>query len=302
MKLVSDFDGVWTFPDEESRAQGEVLDRALIESSPEAERAAAAVWVRDARDAASAEPTRYGWAPGGKLSCFGDEDPFAFHSALLHYLLARAADGDAMALRMRDAVIEQHGSIDKFGGWSHAEGVKQVAETRGPGVLAAAADAGRHMLESGIEVVVVSNSGTDKLAHWFEHAGVPHTVHPEGRPGALRLRGSGRKFILDSERSDPIDIGGVSIETARPFYEEALKDEVPDAIVGDVFSLDLALPLALKRRGEAFANMRLFWLMQPYSPPWLRESVIAAAGDEVELVEGGLAGVAQRLVGKASAS
>jgi hypothetical protein len=125
-------------------------------------------------------------------------------------------------------------------------------------------------------------------------------VHPERGQGALRLRGSGRKFILDQERTDPIDIGDVSIETARPFYEEALKDEVPDAIVGDVFSLDLALPLALRRREAAFASMRLFWLMQPYTPPWLREIVGAAAG-EVEQVEGGLGEVARRLGGEAAA-
>lgn len=301
MKLVSDFDGVWTFPEDESRAQGEALDAALIDALPTGERDAAAAWIRDGRSAATAEPTRYGWAPGGRLSCFGDEDPFAFHSGFLHYLGARAGDGDPMAVRLRDAIVAEHGSIDRFGGWSHAEGVRRVAETRGPGVLPAAARAGRALLDGGIEVVVVSNSGTDKLAKWFDHAGVPHTVHPERKPGALRLRGSGRKFILDGERAEPIEIGQAWIETARPHYEEALRDEKPDAVVGDVFSLDLALPLALKRREKPFANMRLFWLIQPYTPPWLREAVAASAGGEVEEVSGGLAGVAERVLGRPSA-
>jgi hypothetical protein len=296
MKLISDFDGVWTLPHDEARAQGEVLDATLAGWMPPAGRAAAAEWIREKRAASLATPRRYGWAPGGRLSAFADEDPFAYHSALLHYLHVHAAD-DPMAARLRDAVFANgHDSLDAFGGWTHAEGVRRVAASRGPGILHDAAAAGHRMLEGGIEVAVVSNSGTDKLVEWFAAAGVPARVHPDRAPRALRLRGSARKFVLDPERRDPFDLGDVRVEVARPAYETVLRDEMPDAVVGDVFSLDLALPLALKRREKAFSHMRLFWLVRDYTPRWLREAIAPALGGDVELLEGGLGGVAQALL------
>jgi len=143
----------------------------------------------------------------------------------------------------------------------------------------------------------VSNSGTDKLVEWFRHAGVPARVHPDHESGALRLRGSARKFVLDETRSDPLALGALTVEVARPAYETVLRDEQPDAVVGDVFSLDLALPLALKRREKAFAHMRLFWLIRDYTPRWLRDAIGPALGNDVELIEGGLPGVARALRG-----
>lgn len=297
VKLVSDFDGVWTLPDDEARAQGEVLDRALAGWLPEAERVAAADWIRAARAAVLRTPGHWGWAVDGRLSAFADEDPFVRHSALLHYVSVHAAD-DPMAAKLEAAVrANGHEGLDAFGGWSHAEGVRRVAATRGPGILPESAAAGRAMLGAGVEIAVVSNSGTDKLAAWFGHSGVPARVHPERAAGALRLRGSARKFILDPARSDTIELGGLRFETARPSYEAVLRDEMPGAVVGDVFSLDLALPLALKRREKGFAHMRLFWLMRDYTPRWLREALEPALDGDVEMIEGGLGGVAEVLRG-----
>jgi hypothetical protein len=152
------------------------------------------------------------------------------------------------------------------------------------------------MLAAGVEIVVVSNSGTEKLQRWFAHAGVPAVVHPEAGAGALRLRGSAKKFVLDAQARDVIDAGGLPIDVARPHYARVLAEEAPGAVVGDVFSIDLALPLALKRRDPAWRHVRLFWLVHPYTPARMRRA-IAGLGSEVEPVEGGLAAVASRLTG-----
>lgn len=290
MKLVSDFDGVWTQPDDEARAQGQFMDRTLLEWSPLPANTTAG-WLAEARARVAREPRRYGWAPGGRLSAFGDEDPFAGHSGLLH-LIHQSAGADAIATALRDAIVAHGFTLESFGGHAHAEGVKQVAAARGPGILPAAADAGRRLLGRGGRISVVSNSGTQKLAEWFAHAGVPAEVYPEQRAGALELRGGARKFVLDESGSRPLALGDVVVETARPHYESVLREERPDAVVGDVFSLDLALPLMLKREDPDFRGLRLFWLMQPYTPPWLKAQVQRAAGREIECIEGGLAAVA----------
>ena len=63
MKLVSDFDGVWTQPDDEADAQGQFMDRTLIEWSPQPADATAA-WIAAARLRVAREPQRYGLGAG----------------------------------------------------------------------------------------------------------------------------------------------------------------------------------------------------------------------------------------------
>lgn len=294
MKLLSDFDGVWTNPTAEAVAQGEFLEQTLLAWTAAEGRDRASEWLRLARDHVRGEPSRYGWAPGGRLSAFADEDPFTAHSALLHYLHLKAAD-DPVARDLHAAVLSNgFADLDRFGGHTHQQGVERVARERGPGILPDATAAGRRMLEVGVEIVVVSNSGTDKLARWFEHAGLPAAVHPERQDRALRLRGSARKFELDPAGSDLLEVGALAVDVARPAYAEILAAERPDAVVGDVFSLDLALPLALKRRDPKWREVRLFWLLHPYTPDRIRRE-IGLHAREIEPLEGGLAALAREL-------
>jgi hypothetical protein len=178
-----------------------------------------------------------------------------------------------------------------------------VEASRGPGITREAADAGRALLAAGVEIVVVSNSVTEKLQRWFEHARVPARVHPERAERELRLRGSARKFILAPGAGETLEVGGLSVDVARPDYARVLAEETPDAIVGDVFSIDLALPVALKRRDPAWRQVRLFWLVHPYTPERMRRALAPLAAEradglppELEPVEGGLAAVARLLL------
>jgi hypothetical protein len=291
MKLLSDFDGVWTDPAREASAQGEILASTLLSFGPPEERSTWEEWLARARETVRSSPRIYGWAPGGRrLSAFADEDPFAAQSALLHYAAVRSADAaDPIATAVL-AGLEKRGfpNADALGAHTHAKGVEQVETERGPAILAEAADAGRRMLARGMEIVVVSNSTTDKLARWFGHASLPYTVHPERAPGAMRLRGGARKFVLDPARSETLELGSARIEVARPHYAAILEEERPDAVVGDVVSLDLALPLAWKRARPDWRDVRLWWLVRPYAPRWLEDEVRSAARGEIEPIDGGL--------------
>ena len=55
-----------------------------------------------------------------------------------------------------------------------------------------------------------------------------------------------------------------------------------------------ALPLAMRRGTAGWERLRLFWLMHPYTPDWLKD-VVRHHAPEVEAVEGGLAGLAELL-------
>src|SRR5258705_12832135 len=91
MKLLSDFDGVWTYPEAEGAAHGAELDAALLAAAGERDREAVLAWIAAARAAVRAEPTRWGWSGAGRGAAFADEDPFTEHGALLHYLAERRA-------------------------------------------------------------------------------------------------------------------------------------------------------------------------------------------------------------------
>ena len=152
------------------------------------------------------------------------------------------------------------------------------------------------MLARGVEIVLVSNSPPEKLDRWFAHAGLPHRAHPERAAGALRVRGNAGKHLLGPAGGDVLTLGGARIEVGRPHYEAILREEAPDAIVGDVFSLDLALPLALKRREPAWRDVRLFWLVRDYAPARMRHALAGViASGEVEPIGDGLEGVAAAL-------
>ena len=248
-----------------------------------------------ARAAVRADPVRYGWASSGRVSAFGDEDPFTEHGALLFYLHEQRAT-DPLAAKLAAAIETEAGSLDSFGGRCHVAGVQRVEARRGPGITPAAGAAGRSLLAGGVDIVVVSNSGTEKLARWFEHAAVPARVHPERAQAELRLRGSARKFVLAPGAGEGLAVGSMRVDIARPDYEKVLREERPDAVVGDVFSLDLALPLALKRREPEWRHVRLFWLVHPYTSERMKRELGSLPAGEVEPVQGGLAGVAERLL------
>ena len=201
------------------------------------------------------------------------------------------AETDPVARAMCESWTARGRALEEAGAESHAAGVARVVSMRGPAMVPAAGETGRAMLAAGVEVVVVSNSPNAKLAEWFAHAGLDAVGHPERRAGAFRLRGGSRKFEIDADRHAPLHLGDLAIETARPAYERVLREERPDAVIGDVFSLDLALPLRLRRTEPEWRDLRILWLLQPYTPRWLRARVEAHAGGEVECVEGGLAGV-----------
>ncbi len=302
MRLLSDFDGVWTHPHEEGLAQGVLLDELLLLWAPAAERDATRDWLAAARRAVLAEPSRYGWAPGGRLSCFADEDPFAVHSALLHFISLRR-EQDPVAQACASAMLARgHASLEEFGGWCHRISVRMLQLSRGPAILPSAAQAGLDMLAGGVDIVVVSNSGTQKLVDWFAPTPVPTMVDDpsqQARAGVMRLRGNALKFVLDETERSPLVAGAIEVETSRPHYERVLRAELehyhgPRAVVGDLFSIDLSLPLRLRRTEPAFAGLRLFWIVRDYTPARIQRE-LAAHASEVEPVSG-LEEVAARLL------
>lgn len=250
MKLLSDFDGVFTNQDAEAAEVGRVLEEAIADG----------VLVRELREEVRARPQHYGWFSKGRMSCYADEDPYVFHNAVagaLYKLAPRAvvdrfvAEGldtpDALAFRCFELGTSRYRAV-------HASHVD-----------AAALAAVRRWTSAGHTIVVVSNSSTQRIEALLRDAGL------DPGSGGVKVRGDARKFELGDEPSavaPESDFGGRPIHARRPRYFGVLRDERPDALVGDVLSLDLALPSLLRAADSRFASLRVALRRHLHTPAW----------------------------------
>ncbi len=274
-KLLSDFDGVWT--DQAFEAQNVKL--YLI---AEAARLAniGADQAREHFDEferrVKLEPARYGWAPDGRITAYVDEDPFCEANAIAMLLDERC--DEPIAKRYRDAILASgFETLTKFADHCFMAATAAFRIQHPPALVPGAKAMLEELLARGCEVVVVSNSSSDKIVGWFRQIGVDARVEPGGQ---MRVRGAAQKMTL-GPGDDSIQLSGRKIHVDRPLYRKVIEEERPQMVIGDVFSLDLALPHVLRRAGHAFAPRELVLRRHPHTPSWVLDSRADGAIDHV---------------------
>ncbi|MEM9459275.1 MAG: hypothetical protein AAGF11_34165 [Myxococcota bacterium] len=271
-KILSDFDGVWTQTELEARALHQQLVEAcamLLGRDQPAVRADLGAFLREIH----AQPDAFGWAPDGRLSAFADEDPICEVAGLCH-LLAVAPTG--LARRYREAIEARWTSLWEFGEHNFQIAMARFRAEHPPTIAADARDQLHEVTAAGAEVVVLSNSEPDKLIAWFHAAGIdagPTADHE------LRIRGSAGKQVLGGDAT--LEIRGRRIHVDRPRYREALEQERPSLVIGDIFSLDLALPHAMRKDRHPAAPQTLALRRHRHTPAWILEDRAAGAIDHV---------------------
>lgn len=274
LKILSDFDGVWT----DQGLEADEVRRWIIEESArvlDCELEQAQTEVLAMRDRMMAEPNAWGWAPDGKrISAYVDEDPLCRPSGLCMYF---EYSGDPAAARYREAIRGEFGTLAAFGEHCYRSAMVSYRDRHPPAIAHDAAAQLASVVALGAEVVVVSNSSASKIGAWFEAVGIDAG---EGPDHALRLRGSAGKQTL-GETSESIEVGDRKICVDRPLYRAAIEEENPDVIIGDVFSLDLALPHVMRSAGIASAPKRLVLRAHPHTPSWIRETRADGAIDDI---------------------
>jgi len=277
LKILSDFDGVWTNQGPEAALLLDWMIGTLAELT-ETSKSDADTQLRAMCTAMAEAPHQHGWAPDGRISAYLDEDPLVQASALTRHL---SESREPAARRYADAVSAAgHESLAAFSEWCFRTATASFRDAHPPCIVPDAADLLAALEDAGAEVVIISNSGADKIARWFQSAGVD-AGEEEGH--ALRLRGSAMKWFL-GETDDAIEVAGRRIHVDRPEYRAAIEAENPDLIIGDVFSLDLALPHVLRSRGLPAAPKTLALRRHPHTPDWVARSRADGAIDHI--VEG----------------
>ncbi len=270
MRIVMDFDGVYTDPSNEGEAcsrnfRDKILSLQLKEVDLETIEKVES-WLGELRARQASQPFDFGWRSEGRVSAFSFEDPFIRNIGLADYLDHLVSEGNARAKKVL-ARLKQTEKISSFGElseWAFLQlSLKKHAD---PGAKAWVMKA----LEKGHEVVIVSNSATLKIEEFLTQNDYPEGKRPLVRGGARKF-GLGKKprpFVLSKSGDHK-----VQVDTDRPEYEKLLLEIKPDAVIGDVFSLDLTLPIRLKREGKLDFSWGIFYRHRDYTPSQMVEFV-----------------------------
>ena len=291
LRILSDFDGVWT--DQHAEA-----DQVRAFQWQEAGRLAGV----DAETARAdfeaygrgvlAAPERYGWCPGGRITAYADEDPFCRPNAIAGWIEERAPD-EPRAARYRDAILAAgYDDLTAFADHCFLTATGRFREEHPPSLVDGAGAAFEALHDAGAEVVVCSNSSAEKVVGWLRHAGVD-AGEDEGH--LVRVHGNAGKWRIGGEAA--IEVGGRRIYVDRPLYRTVIEEERPDVVIGDVFSLDLALPHVMRAEGHAAAPSQLILRCQAHTPDWITST---AAGGAVDLMVDHVTEVVETLRERAS--
>ena len=299
LKILSDFDGVWTNPGEEAKGVQTLMIAETARLSGLMLDVVAADFAAFGQIAMGA-PSEHGWAPDGRITAYVDEDPFCLGNSMAGVLdgLASGAlplagcglgsvDG-AMVPRAVDyaKVIREAGFGDasSFSDHCFLQATTAFQRDHPPALVPGAKGIADRFLAMGADVVIVSNSGEDKILNWLRDADIPaYSVHDDSRPldvPCFRVRGSAAKFAL-GDGHETITVSGRNIFVDRPQYRAVLEIENADFVIGDVFSLDLALPHNLREAGESWAPRELVLRRHNYTPDWVSADRAAGAIDHV---------------------
>lgn len=266
-RIISDFDGVLTAQEAEAEAVGRCqLDWV---SQVMGDRGRAEALLERCRAQVRADPAHHGWVVGGQLTCYADEDPYVFHNAAGQVLYETAPEAV-----LRDLAAMGMPTPDIFCGRAFVEGTEAWRAVNASHLDPDSVALFEALDRLGIEVVVVSNSTTDRIERIFADFGTDH-FH-----GTLpRVRGGARKFVATPERVLPLPTHGTfgprDVLLHRGFYYDILMEERPLLVIGDVLSLDLALPVTLRDEVPGFERLQICFRRAAHTPAWALDAARA---------------------------
>ena len=262
MKLVSDFDGVLTELTHEAARVREIF-LARLGSPPEL-----GVLEEEMRK----NPERHGWEVKGRVSAFSDEDMFIHTNALAAFFDQRAAGSPELSKKLAELQAAGFENFKALGEAAYDEMVLEVMAGKTSPIDPQSKPVLEGLLQGGTEITVISNSGSSRIQDIFNKSALPCTSFPAQDSGKICVRGGARKFELaPTARLHRFDRREVDV--ARPIYQNMIREERPDAVIGDVFSLDLAVPYSIAVEEPALfpRGLKLILRVRPYTPAWSLE-------------------------------
>jgi hypothetical protein len=302
VKLISDFDGVWTNQEVEADYVWNYIVTSIASLSGDTPQVINDLLTESKKEMDST-PYEYGWFNNGKISAYYQEDPFGDNNAIFDYISRAASKRSYSHFKQELARIKD--AIEKKGKMSLAEFsndcfMKSTTQFKLEGKLKPVESAGtlvKKLNSAGVEIVIASNSKTEKIEHLFRKAGQTVTNEKSIIRGRLHAIGDAQKFVIDNSFTELPEYYKITsrfkINLHRKNYFKILLAEKPDYVIGDVFSLDLALPLYLRLNDSRFSNMKVIQRLHKHTPVWVREHLakdefkgIAFTVDSIDELQG----------------
>lgn len=265
MRIITDFDGVLTAQDAEAAAVGERLLERVTEAMGGATNRAYAL-VSGLRAEVRANPATHGWFSGDEIACYADEDPYVFNNALARAIYVQGPAEVREKLRAQG--FDTH---DAFAKACFDEGTERWRAANPSQVLEEALGAIQTFFSAGAEIVIVSNSSPSRI----EAILAPSKILRWGT-GKIRIRGEAKKNVVTGDRPRCLppheDFGGRKVLLRRGPLFDILNDERPDVVIGDVLSLDVALPAALRAHDPDYEEMDVVLKRAAHTPKWALEA------------------------------
>lgn len=297
-KLISDFDGVWTNQeDEASFVREHIVKQISLVSSFHVQKVIEL--ISGCRKEMNRTPYEWGWMNNGSMACYYNEDPFGDNNAILDFIDRSASEKSFSIFKQELYVIKKSilsngfASLDAFSNKCFFDSTKKFKElgklTPGKNIKKIVGE----LIKQGIETVVASNSKTEKIEYLFIKAGVPVSNEKSIKRSDVHARGESMKFVIDNDYDSLPEFLEVTKRfkpnLRRKNYFKVLSEEKPDFVIGDVFSLDLALPLYLRLKNKNFSKLKVIQKVHKHTPGWVKDFLsgyvdegIAGIIDEVD--------------------
>jgi len=275
LHFLSDFDGVWTEPTREMRAVHDTVVGEL------ARLGGIKVVQMEEHYAAFAHqvmrhPERHGWIIEGQITSYVDEDVFAMPTAVGQLIDQGKFAGTA---HFREAILREWTHVIDFLDHCYHSTCDRFRALYSHDLAPGAARVLQWLMERGVDITFATNAPAEKVIQWFHHQGfdVADARVTTRKLNKLRVYGRAGKQWLGTS-GDFMDYGGRRVAVDRPQYRQIIEQEKPDLIVGDVLSLDLSLPLAMRKNGESSAPSSIGLMQLTHTPHWATQGVGGHAG------------------------
>lgn len=270
MKIITDFDGTLTQIEHEYEFEKSFLMPKLHELCDHDEALFNDIWSEVDQEVARF-PEKYGWFDHGRITAFSDEDLFMQLASRMMLLDHWIETGGHRVSQIAPKLQSMHKTMIGLTEDAHQQ-MNQIPIGDANAPESETMDVIRKLLDRGDEIIIVSNSPAYRIIHKLAHFGIAvadEAVEPDAR---FRVRGNAMKFALD-EDENRVQFGNRTVEMNRAGYKKVILDEKPDVVIGDVFSLDLALPYYLASQGEDLRGLTLCLRVRDYTSPWALQCV-----------------------------
>ncbi len=271
MHLVSDFDGVWTDPRAEADAIRDLMASRLAEVANLSQERVKTIFS-EIEEKFIDNPFNYGWLFEGSITAYAMEDMYGRNHAIATAIWESRPSFEESAL-LREAIVKISGDAERFADACFRDGRSKYRETNKSFLVSQSAEVISQLRERGYQMTIVSNSKVTHILDLFDAA----EVSLDG----FEVIGGARKFNLGFTPSVPETLQWQSAQVSlqRPHYLELLERLKPDAVIGDVFSLDLSVPLYLRNNRSDWRHLRAGLIKQPYTPTWVVNGNVALVAE-----------------------